>query len=125
MKDQRPIYLNLIKIRLPCPALVSILHRASGVLVFLLLPFLLWILQSSLASETQFNDFHQVFEQCGWLRFGLWVVLSAGLYHLVAGIRHMIMDMGKAESLQAGRISSFLVLGISAILIILVGIWLW
>lgn len=123
MRDQRPINLNLTTIRFPLPAIVSILHRISGVFLFLALPFLLCILSHSLTSATSFSQ-----EQT-WLsqplpRFFLWLVLSAVIYHVIAGIRHLVMDFGFAESLQAGRCTAKAVIVISAILIILAGVWL-
>lgn len=123
MTSHRPIYLNLLQIRLPCPGLVSILHRASGIIVFLLLPVLLCLLSASL-NETTFTHI-QTYLAKPWLRFLLWFVLSALAYHLVAGIRHLLMDTGIGESLKAGRFSAYLTLGISAVLIVLLGIWLW
>ena len=54
----------------------------------------------------------------------LWIVLAALFYHLVAGIRHMLMDLGYAESLKGGRIGSYTVFAITVILLFLAGIWL-
>ncbi len=123
MKPTRPVYLNLLQIRLPIPALVSILHRASGVILFLLLPFLLSLLSCSLRSEDNFNDLQQ---SLGLItRFFIWVTLSSLLYHLIAGIRHLIMDAGVGESLQTGRLTAKIVLALSIIGAILLGVWLW
>ena len=124
MKEKRPVFLDLTKIRFPPPAIVSILHRASGVIVFLLIPLLLWLLGASLASEAQFQQLQTTLEQPG-LRFFVWVVVSGLLFHLIAGIRHLIMDMGLGESLPVGRATAYVVIFLAAILIILTGIWLW
>ncbi len=123
MSLQRPIYLNLLQIRLPCPGLVSILHRTSGILIFLLLPFLFCLLAASL-HEDSFNQIQNWLAR-PWLRFTIWVILSALTYHLVAGIRHLLMDAGIGENLKIARFSAYLTLIISAILIALLGIWLW
>ncbi|HVV68623.1 MAG TPA: succinate dehydrogenase, cytochrome b556 subunit [Gammaproteobacteria bacterium] len=120
----RPVYLNLLQIRQPLPAIVSVLHRVSGVILFLLLPLLLWLLAKSLASEASFNALKQPFTH-PVLRFFIWVTLSALIYHLVAGIRHLLMDMGVGESLKGGRAGAYLVLVISIVLIIFAGICLW
>lgn len=124
MKEQRPVFLDLTKIKFPPPAIVSILHRVSGVLIFLLTPLLLWLLGTSLVSEAQFHHLEEVLVH-PWLRFFLWVVISATIFHLIAGIRHLIMDIGYGESLTAGRVTAYIVLILSAVLIILAGIWLW
>ena len=121
---QRPVYLNLLQIRQPLPAIVSVLHRISGVILFLLLPFLLWLLAKSLTSEAAFDALKQPLAH-PVLRFFIWVVLSALIYHLVAGIRHLLMDMGIGETLKGGRIGAYLVLVISIIFIIFAGISLW
>lgn len=124
MKAKRPVNLNLFKIHFPAPAIVSILHRASGVIVFLLLPLLLWLLSSSLHSQASFDALHDSLTH-PVLTFFIWVLLSALFGHLVAGIRHLLMDAGIGESLQGGRFSSYFVFIISAIGIVLLGVWLW
>ncbi len=124
MKPQRPIHLNLLKIRFPLPAIVSILHRASGVLMFLFIPLLLWLLSSSLANESAFDHIHQCIRM-PMIAFLIWVMLSALWFHLVAGIRHLCMDAGIGESLIGGRIGAYLVLIFSTLGIALAGVWLW
>lgn len=124
MKQQRPVYLNLLQIRQPLPAIVSVLHRISGVILFLMIPLLLWLLAQSLANESAFNAIKQPFFH-PVLRFFTWVVLSALVYHLVAGIRHLLMDAGVGETLKGGRVGAYVVLIISIIFIVLLGIWLW
>lgn len=124
MKDKRPINLNLFTISFPIPAIVSILHRISGVILFLLIPFLLWGLSLSLASQTSYDNLQSFLSQplMKWL---LWFLLASFIYHLIAGIRHLFMDVGIGESLRGGRLGAQLTLLISLILIVLLGIWLW
>lgn len=124
MKDTRPVNLNLFTIRFPIPAIVSILHRISGVILFLILPFLIWGLAVSLHSSQDYEDLRQ-FLSTPWMRFIIWGTLSALVYHLIAGIRHLIMDVGIGESLRGGRLGAQVTIIISLILIILMGIWLW
>lgn len=124
MKHQRPINLNLFTIRFPIPAIVSILHRISGVILFLLIPFLLWSLSLSLSSPDDFDQLHQ-FLTTPIMKFILWASISALIYHFVAGIRHLLMDIELGVELKSGRLSAFVTLLISIILIILAGIWLW
>ena len=124
MKDKRPKNLNLLTIRLPIPAIVSILHRISGVILFLLIPFALWGLNLSLSSPDAFDDLH-AFLSTPWMKCVMWASLSAFIYHFVAGVRHLLMDIHLGEELKSGRLSALLTLIISILLIILVGIWLW
>jgi succinate dehydrogenase / fumarate reductase cytochrome b subunit len=124
VNNQRPKNLNLFTIRFPIPAIVSILHRISGFILFLLIPFMLWALQLSLTSEQNFDDIHQTLTSpC--MKFIIWCSLSAFIYHFIAGIRHLLMDIHIGEGLKSGKIAAILTLIISALFIILTGIWLW
>lgn len=124
VNNKRPVNLQLTTIRFPLPAIVSILHRASGVLVFLAIPLLLWVLRDSLQTRTGFYTVSQCLTQ-PFMKFVIWVVLSGLIYHLVAGIRHLFMDAGYCEELAAARRCSIWTLASSIILIILAGVWLW
>lgn len=123
-KQQRPKNLNLFTIRFPIPAIASILHRISGFILFIMIPFILWALNLSLDSEQSFDNLHQLFTT-PWIKFVVWVSLSAFLYHFIAGIRHLLMDIGIGEELKSGRLSAILTITIAVILTILTGIWLW
>ena len=124
MSKQRPKNLNLFTIRFPIPAIISILHRISGVILFLVVPFMLWGLSLSLSSPQDFDDLH-LFLSSPWMKLFIWSCLSAFIYHFIAGIRHLLMDVHVGEELKSGRLSAKLTLFISIILIILAGIWLW
>lgn len=125
MSKSRPINLNLLTIRFPITAIVSILHRASGVLLFLLIPLLLWMLSASLASPTDFMLLQDTLSGTFW-KFLLWLMLSAWTYHLFAGMRHILMDFEiLSESLASGRFTAKVVMGLSVILSLLIGAWLW
>ncbi|MDX1901398.1 MAG: succinate dehydrogenase, cytochrome b556 subunit [Gammaproteobacteria bacterium] len=123
-KDLRPKNLNLFTMHFPIMAIISILHRLSGVILFLLIPFFLWVFQCSLSTQQGFDDI-VFFLSSGWVKFFLWLSLGALSYHMVAGARHLLMDLGIGESLQAGKLSSYITIGISVVLFILIGIWLW
>jgi len=123
-RDQRPKNLNLFTIRMPIPAIVSILHRLSGILLFLLIPIAIWGLNLSLKSAQDFDNVHQ-FLTTPMMKFAIWFCLAGFLYHLVAGIRHLLMDINIGIELKTGRLSAILTLIIAASLIILTGIWLW
>ncbi|HSW69077.1 MAG TPA: succinate dehydrogenase, cytochrome b556 subunit [Gammaproteobacteria bacterium] len=124
MKKQRPKNLNLFTIRYPMPAIASILHRISGFILFFTIPFLIWALRESLASQQSFDDIHLILT-APWLKFIFWCILSAFFYHFVAGIRHLLMDIGIGEELKSGKFSALATIAIAAILIILTGVWLW
>ena len=124
-KNKRPINIDVFQYRFPATAIASVLHRISGVVIFLFLPFLLWMLDRSLLSAVHFQQLQQCFTRCGWFRLLVWILLTAVLYHLVAGVRHMIMDMGFGESKQKSRVSAYLVMIIAALLSVLAGVWLW
>lgn len=120
----RPSYLNLLQIRLPLPALVSILHRVSGAVLFLALPLLLYWLQESLTSFDAYVALSTVFSH--------WVVKCSAIglawgysHHLCAGIRHLLLDLDIGTDLAAARFSGKLVLAISVLLTILAGARLW
>ena len=121
MRQNRPVNLDLTKFSFPITAIVSILHRLSGLLLFILIPFLLGALQYSLTGRSQFNELKACLTNPVVL-FIIWLCLSALIYHIVAGVRHLLMDIGFGEGLAAGRQSSFWVFGISIVLAILAGI---
>jgi len=124
MKQARPVYLNLWRIRLPIPGIVSILHRISGVIIFLGLPYLLYLLNLSLHSPETFNQLSMQLSNPGQ-KLWLWIILSAVAWHFFAGIRHLLMDAGVGESLRGGRAGAWIVIVLSAIVIILLGIGIW
>jgi len=124
MNNKRPKNLNLFTIRFPIPAIVSILHRISGVLLFLLFPILLWVFSLSLASEQSFTRLHTLLSTA-FAKFVIWIILAPLCYHLVAGIRHLLMDIHIGEDLQSGRRGAQLTILVAAILVVLVGVWLW
>ena len=124
MKSQRPVNLDLRTIKLPITAYTSILHRVSGVILFVGLAVLLYALDKSLASEEGFEQVKACMTS-PLAKLVIWGLLSALLYHLVAGVRHLIMDMGIGETLEGGKLGSQIVLAVSAVVIVLAGVWIW
>jgi succinate dehydrogenase / fumarate reductase, cytochrome b subunit len=124
VKDNRPVNLDLLSMKYPPAAVVSILHRISGLVVFLLIPFMLWLLQLSLSSSAQF-DVLKNFVALPIPKLMIWVFLAGLLYHLVAGIRHLLMDAHMFDDLRGGRRTAIVTMVLGLILIILAGIWLW
>ena len=124
-KDNRPVNLDLRTIQQPLPAITSILHRISGLLIFIGLAFLLYYLDLSLSSKEGFAQLQEILANSFIVKLIIWGVVSALLYHLVAGIKHLIMDLGYGETLEGGRTGARIVLVISIILILLTGYWIW
>lgn len=120
----RPVDLNLFKIKLPLPAVVSILHRASGALLFLLLPLLLYGLQQSLASAQSFMVISEWLQQ-PLVKLGLLGVIWAYLHHFCMGLRYLALDFDIGVKLAQARLSAKLVLIVSLTLTLLIGIRLW
>lgn len=124
MARPRPKYLNLIQIRLPLPALVSILHRVSGAVLFLLLPVLLALFEMSLESPQTFAHFQFFFSHWA-VKLILIGAAWAYLHHLCAGIRHLALDLDYGTELVAARASSWAVLAVSAVLTLAGAVLVW
>lgn len=129
VKKERPEFRNIhltdiARYRMPMASLVSILHRISGALIFLLLPFILYLLDSSLTSEISF-DYFKGFTS-GWFVKLIILALSwAYLHHFCAGIRHLIMDTHVGLDKDSARKSAVSVLVVSLLLAVLVALKLF
>lgn len=132
VKKKRPEYrnLNLFRdirtYRLPLAALVSILHRVSGLLMLLLLPFIIWVFDASLSSEYSFAGFVAVFDGQGvfpgWLvKLVALALIWAYLHHLAAGTRHLVLDVTHKTTKEFGRHSAVATLAFSLVLTVLLG----
>ena len=129
-KKARPKYLSLpailFEIRLPLPALVSILHRVSGLLLFFpLAAWLLYLLDASLASEQGFERVRTHYLQLPLVKLGIIVFAWAYLHHFCAGIRFLLLDIDKGIQLRTARMTSALVLAASLALTALFALRLW
>lgn len=122
MKARRPVNLDLRTIHQPLAAIASITHRISGVIVFVGIAGLLYLLDLSLSSEDGFNALAALGP---FAKFLFWGVLSALAYHTVAGVRHLFMDIGLGESKEGGPRTAAATFIVSAVLIVLLGVWVW
>ena len=131
---QRPGTMRLIdalQYRLPVAGLVSILHRASGMLMFFLLPFIVWLFDASLSSEISYSRFVSVFTAGvgfvpGWfMKLIALALVWAYLHHFIAGVRHLWMDATHAVDLKFGRQSAMFTLVSSLALTVLLGLKLF
>ena len=111
--NKRPVYLDLLRIRLPVGAVVSILHRVSGVLLVIALPLLLWLLQESLASADRYQHVTGLLQNIP-ARIALFLLTLALAHHSLAGVRHLLLDLHIGISRRGGRLGAWLVLAMGA-----------
>jgi succinate dehydrogenase / fumarate reductase cytochrome b subunit len=109
MTDQRPVYLNLIKIRLPLPGIISFAHRITGVVLFLSLPFAVYLLDLSIESEQSFAKVQQILNQPVMLYVQILLLWSLA-HHFFAGIRFLLIDAEIGVEKSQARLASWLVL---------------
>lgn len=113
--------------RLPLAGVVSILHRGSGLVMFVLLPFVIWMFDTSVTSEISYAQFTSVFKAGvgflpGWfVKLVALALIWAYLHHLFAGLRHLWMDATHAVTKEFGRSSAVVVLGASLLLTVALG----
>lgn len=122
MKQKRPVNLDLLTIRQPLAAIASITHRISGLIVFFGIAGLLYLLDLSLTSAEGFDSLRALGP---FAKFVLWGVLSALAYHTVAGVRHLFLDFGIGESKEGGPRTAAAAFAVSAVLSLLLGVWIW
>lgn len=121
----RPVYLNLLQIRLPLPGIVSILHRISGALLFAVgIPLLLYGVERSLASPESFAALKASMAH-PLIKLVLIGLVWAYLHHFCAGIRYLLIDFHVGDDLRPARVSSIVVLAASLLLTLIVAVRLW
>lgn len=117
----RPVNLDLRTVRMPFTAVLSILHRITGVIIFFGTPVLLWLLQQSLSSPQQFQQVTELLAG-GFIRFAFFALMWAYAYHIMAGIKHLVMDTGNAETLEGARIASALMIIGNLLVLLFLGV---
>ena len=119
--------IDAVKYRLPLAGVVSILHRVSGLLMLALLPFVIWLFDNSLSSEISYERFTSAFAAgIGWVpwwgvKLAVLALIWAFLHHLIAGVRHLWMDMTHSVSKEQGRSSAVITLVSSVVLTVVLG----
>ena len=103
------------------PAYTSILHRISGVVLFIALGFLL---EQSLASRESFDALKSLLTT-PLAKFITWAILSALIYHFIAGVKHLLMDVDVGDGKESGTLGAIVTLVLSISLISLAGFWVW
>jgi len=124
MPKQRPKYLNLVKIRLPLPGVVSIMHRMSGAALFFLIPVVLYLLQTSLESQHAYAAIRSALTT-PLAKVVLIGMLWGFLHHFCAGMRYLALDLDIGTDLPAARASSWIVIVVSVALTLVLGTLLW
>jgi succinate dehydrogenase / fumarate reductase cytochrome b subunit len=123
--NSRPINVgigDLASFKWPITALSSITHRVAGVVLFIGVAFMLYALDLSLSSEEGFISLKEMMvSPVG--KIITWGLLSALAYHFVAGIKHLLMDMGFGETLEGAQFAAKVTLFFSAALVVLAAIW--
>jgi len=123
--SRRPVYLDLLRIRLPLPGIISFLHRISGALLFVVgIPLLLAGVGMTLASPESFAELRNAVSH-PLAKLTLLGLAWAYIHHFCAGIRFLLLDMHKGIDLPGARRSSVVVLVVSLALTVVVGARLW
>ena len=123
-KDNRPKYLNLLKIRLPITGIASINHRISGLILFLFIPFSIYFLQLSLTNSEGFSKVLDYLSS-PIIKFGLVLLTWSFVHHLFAGFRFLLIDQNIGVSLSAARKTAwFVVFAAVIVMLIISGVWI-
>lgn len=125
VNSKRPVNLDLSTIKFPLPALASITHRITGVILFIGLIFGFWALDASLSSPEGFEAVRHALAENILAKLIAWGLLSALAFHFVAGIRHLLMDMDIGIEFDNAIRMSQITMVISAVLVVLAGVWVW
>lgn len=124
MKTERPVNLDLTKFSFPIMAITSITHRITGVLLFVAIAYLLWLLDGALASSEGFAAVSGTLAETG-PRLVLLGVIAMLWFHILAGLKHLVMDFHHWDTLEAGRRASQGVIALTLAGVALAGVWLW
>jgi succinate dehydrogenase / fumarate reductase cytochrome b subunit len=123
-RKSRPVNLDLQTVSFPITAIASILHRVSGVITFIAIGILLWLLSLSLSSPVGFAQAADIVDSF-FVKLILWGIVTALAYHIVGGIRHLIMDLGHYEDFESGTMTAKVSFGATVVLSLLGGILVW
>jgi len=124
VNDKRPVNLDIGTMRLPITAWASITHRATGVFLFAGMAVLLWALDASLSGPEGFASVTECLSS-PLAKLVIWAVVSGLIYHSLAGIKHLVMDFGIGETMEGGELGVKIVVGLSVVLILAAGVWIW
>jgi len=123
VNKKRPVNLDIGTMKLPITAYASIAHRVSGVILLLGVAVLLWMLDTSLASEAGLQQVKDCLAS-PLAKFVVWFVLVGLAYHMIAGVRHLLMDLGVGETLEGGKLGAKIVFVLSLVAAVAIAGWL-
>jgi succinate dehydrogenase / fumarate reductase cytochrome b subunit len=124
VKKKRPVNLDLTTIKMHPAANASILHRVSGVIMVFAIGILLFTLSTSLSSAEGFAQIQDYLDGI-FFKFIMFGCLSALTFHLLAGVRHLLMDLGYFEELASGNVTAKIIIIIWLAVSVVIGVWLW
>jgi len=121
---KRPINLDITTIKFPLAAIASILHRITGVILFLGMSIFLYLLQLSLKSEAGFTSALELSNRMS-VKLVIWALIICVAYHLIAGLKHLLLDLGLGETKVAAEHGAKILLSSLVLVSVLAGVWLW
>ena len=124
MTEKRPVYLNLLKIRLPTTGIVSFAHRVSGFLLFLAIPFAIYLLELSVRSAAGFEQSLETLQQ-PVIQLALLLLVWALVHHLLAGIRYLFLDFDIGIDKDGSNLSAWVVLVLEFVVIAVYIAWVF
>lgn len=126
MNPDRPVNLPLYRLALAMPvtAVASILHRITGVVLFVGVFFLCYLLDRAVTDAAGFEHAAAVLT-APFGKLALWVVLTSLAYHVVAGVRHLFLDFHVGDSLTGGRVGAWIGIVLAGVAGVVVAVWLW
>lgn len=126
MNPDRPVNLSLprLAMAMPVTAAASILHRITGIVLFLGTFFLCYLLDRATAGPAGFEEAAAILAEAPG-KIGLWVVLTSLAYHFAAGVKHLLLDFHIGDSLAGGRAGAWISLALAAVAGVVLALWLW
>ncbi|MDC9719268.1 MAG: succinate dehydrogenase, cytochrome b556 subunit [Gammaproteobacteria bacterium] len=125
MSDKRPVNLDLGTFKHPLISMISIGHRISGVILFVGLVFLFCLFDTSLEGPAEFASAQALLQEDFLSQFIVWGLLSSLGFHFSAGMKHLVMDLGHGEELETANNAAKFVVGLTLVLAVLAGVWVW
>lgn len=125
MSKNRPVNLDLRTIKQPLPAIVSISHRITGVMLFVGLIFMFILFDMSLSGAEGFTSAETIMQEYFLAKFIAWGLLVSLSFHLFAGLKHLVQDFGYGEELASADVAAKVVIAATVVTAFLAGYWVW
>ena len=125
MSKNRPVNLDLRTIKQPLPAIVSISHRVTGVMLFVGLIFMFILFDMSLSGAEGFASAETIMQEYFLAKFIAWGLLVSLSFHLFAGLKHLVQDFGYGEELTSADVAAKVVIAATVVTAFLAGYWVW